>query len=195
MLGLLGDPAHTPESPDLGPPPIAHFEDGDPVKTDAEYLKSIRMEPSAAESVIPDILPENLETRKKRRESAKHSEPRRFDSDTTTTLSVPDGTTHESHQPLKSGAKRKLSARDDDDGAEVLNAEHASAFNGRHGISKKDNIDVPKDETMRSSEFISRKVSENLAPDGQKAQKVKNASITNNPNIRKVLGPSKYIAD
>ena len=193
MLGILGDPANTPESPDLGPPPIAHFEDGDPVKNDADYPKTSREE--TAENVIPNILPANLETRKKRREGTKHSETRRLDPDTTNPLHSSDNTIYEPHQPLKSGAKRKLSARDDDERAGGLNIEHGFSFTRRHGISADSNITIAKDDPLHSNELINRKVSENLAPGREKVEKAEYAPITTNPSVRKVLGPSKFAAN
>ena len=80
------------ESPDLGPPPVAHFDVGDVVAFDTATGKNKNDEDLAQ-------LPPMLEKRRKRRTSAllqdmpieKHSEPEKA-----------------AHQLLKSGAKRKL---------------------------------------------------------------------------------------
>ncbi|KAI9664811.1 MAG: hypothetical protein M1821_006259 [Bathelium mastoideum] len=109
----------TNESPDIGPPPVAHFECDDPIKFEPRQTKT---EQSSAMSPHDEntFLPANLETRKKRRESNTMFDSRRihvFES------SSPEKATHPRSPPaaqelnnskptLKAGAKRKLSSRD-----------------------------------------------------------------------------------
>ena len=110
LLGIFHDPANTVDSPDFGPPPVAHFEgDGDPIKYDAalnDHEEAIAMKPFT-----------NLETRKKRRESSIGREFARLetlDSIEACTMPVTLENTMGT-QPAKLGAKRKLDARDDED--------------------------------------------------------------------------------
>ncbi|KAK3044908.1 hypothetical protein LTS18_015081, partial [Coniosporium uncinatum] len=105
------------DSPDLGPPPVAHFQDEDPIKYDPQ-LKPQEEEPrdGLGSEALPANLSVNLETRRRRKDdqvrkelrklSVFQSPPERTDvassTDTITTL------------PIRTGAKRKLSAREDE---------------------------------------------------------------------------------
>lgn len=96
------------ESPDLGPPPVAHFDEGDPIKFDAKQDQSDAKE--ELENLQQQMLSANLETRKKRRENPHQREYNRREGSTgvknqTLPFEKPSG------QILKSGAKRKLTAR------------------------------------------------------------------------------------
>ena len=109
MLGIFADPANTTDSPDLGPPPVAHFDEGDPIKFDATQ----RLSPESTEDA-PQRLSVNLETRKRRRESshqidvgAKNSniDSHEYTASTATAMAP--------SQPMKPSTKRKFNARDD----------------------------------------------------------------------------------
>ena len=138
LLGILNVQGDSADSPDLGPPPIAHFDDGDPVKQDGGYEVSLESNSSDLGSSLAFT---NLETRRKRKETTFSKEAA---ADTTSSIptsledtSTPIGTI--SSQPLKLGAKRKLSVRDDEE------HNHASAtavkddfrFNRRAEVSNK----------------------------------------------------------
>ncbi|KAI9643779.1 hypothetical protein NHQ30_007128 [Ciborinia camelliae] len=97
--------AETTDSPDIGPPPVSQFVDEDPVKIDlADKLVSEKED----ELCLDPIISTNLEQRKKRKDSIMASDLRR------NSRSEPPQTTRENTGILKSGAKRKLSARDDE---------------------------------------------------------------------------------
>lgn len=93
------------ESPDLGPPPVAHFDvEGDPIKFDAR-----RTAPTNGEEELPASLSVNLETRKKRKDGQPKLELRR------SSILPQSPNKNESNEPaptLRTGAKRKLSDRD-----------------------------------------------------------------------------------
>ncbi|KAL8934663.1 MAG: hypothetical protein Q9211_005108 [Gyalolechia sp. 1 TL-2023] len=118
ILELLpndGDPA---DSPDLGPPPIAHFEAGDAIKFDAIQQKSPRRGKLETAGGLNPALLANLETRRKRRASSQSGE--REDTGAESINSHRTQQKEMNDQPkaghtLKSGAKRKFSAREDDE--------------------------------------------------------------------------------
>ena len=109
LRGIFVDPNNLADSPDLGPPPIAHFDEGDPIKFDPNNDKQCLDETPTA------VLSANLETRKKRRESFHQREPSRLgDGTDPDRRRIPDEKAA-SVQPLKSGAKRKLDIREEGD--------------------------------------------------------------------------------
>ncbi|KAF2759449.1 hypothetical protein EJ05DRAFT_474557, partial [Pseudovirgaria hyperparasitica] len=105
----------TMESPDLGPPPVAHFQDEDPIKCDLPVTnrRVSALEDGDDVQDMADILPANLETRRRRRDSSSRRksmfEPSIDDRD-----SSEAGSVSESNDPPRTGSKRKLSAREDD---------------------------------------------------------------------------------
>lgn len=114
------DPTNATDSPDLGPPPIAHFEEGDPIKFDPTQDESSREEPAESTGEAQPKLSVNLETRKKRRESSHRRDVDVKNAKLDSTKSTASMTTAMSTiPPLKSGAKRKLNVRDDDQAAVV----------------------------------------------------------------------------
>ncbi|KAF5874849.1 putative shugoshin c terminal domain-containing protein [Botrytis fragariae] len=107
--------AENEDSPDIGPPPVSQFVDEDPVKIDlAGKLAHER------EDELDSIISTNLEQRKKRKDSMVASDIRR-----NSRLELP--AKRESTGTLKSGAKRKLSAREDEE-LESTNANDIDDF-------------------------------------------------------------------
>ncbi|KAI9849345.1 MAG: hypothetical protein M1837_004805 [Sclerophora amabilis] len=114
LISQSANAADTP-SPDMGSPPVAHFESGDPVDL------TIRSRSDGSEeeefSNIDSVLPANLETRKKRRGSLNLTDFRRaqrFESQLSLGQDDPEApSVKPPEQSLKSGAKRKLCVRDD----------------------------------------------------------------------------------
>jgi Shugoshin C terminus len=110
------DDAAASESPELGPPPVAHFDVAEPIDF-APAPALPRVDALTADSYQgheDDIkpLPDNLERRRRRRASALLEDmPTLNTSSTSTEVSkqVANG------MPLKSGAKRKLDVREDRD--------------------------------------------------------------------------------
>ncbi|RDW62797.1 hypothetical protein BP5796_11099 [Coleophoma crateriformis] len=101
---LAEQAAETTDSPEIGPPPISKFVDEDPVKIDLPN-RSHESEGEDPGSLDP-ALSINLEQRKKRRESGS-VETKKITSQT--------DENREDAEPLRIGAKRKLSVREDDD--------------------------------------------------------------------------------
>jgi hypothetical protein len=104
---ISDEAADTTNSPEIGPPPISQFVDEDPVKVDL----AIRPRKVDHEEIL-DLDPTfsvNLEHRKKRKDSIGGQESRRA------SKVEPIPRERDSTNPLKTGAKRKLSVRDDDE--------------------------------------------------------------------------------
>ena len=101
MMALRDEAAlqDSTESPDLGPPPVAHFEVPDPVKFDADT----RNLPSGDEQDVVQ-LPSTLEKRRRRRTSALLQDMPREAEQSVQPPESPIGLL------LKAGAKRKLDA-------------------------------------------------------------------------------------
>ena len=107
---MLTNTNNLTDSPDLGPPPVAHFEEEDPIKFDATSDKPRSDEISAT------ALSAHLETRKKRRESFHQRETsRKRDGTDLEGRAIPPDEKAAPGQTLKSGAKRKLTLREDEE--------------------------------------------------------------------------------
>ncbi len=194
LLGLTTDPANLTDSPDLGPPPIAHFEEGDPIKFDPSQDLSSRSEP-AAEDENP-VLSANLETRKKRRESS-HRQDLGADKAMRESRKSVSSIDAETGQPLKSGAKRKFDVREEDNSSEAMDILETEAFQ-----NNRRNSDIRRLDTATSKPTINRvsrsesKTSQTVLSSRQhqreKSVDLPTASVT---NTRKALGPSKYSWD
>ncbi|KAL8944871.1 MAG: hypothetical protein Q9216_000161 [Gyalolechia sp. 2 TL-2023] len=118
MLELLPIDGDVAESPDLGPPPIAHFEAGDPIEFDAIQQESPRRAKLDTTEALNLALLANLETRRKRRGSSQLGEKEDPATDSINPLMSPQKEMNDQPKPghtLKSGAKRKFSAREDDE--------------------------------------------------------------------------------
>ncbi len=191
LLGLTADPDNLTDSPDLGPPPVAHFEEGDPIKFDPSQEQVSYPEPTLEEG--NPMLSANLETRKKRRESS-HRRDRGADKAntelTTTLLSTESGT----GQALKSGAKRKLNIREEDDPSEGIDTLQKEDFQYSRRISDLRRLDTATSKPIISnpSKSAESKTNQTVPSSRQhrreKSVDVPTASVT---NTRKVLGPSK----
>lgn len=109
--------AENEDSPDIGPPPVSQFVDEDPVKIDLAGKLAYERED---EPCLDPIISTNLEQRKKRKDSMVASDIRR-----NSRLELP--AKRENTGTLKSGAKRKLSAREDEE-LESTNAKDIDDF-------------------------------------------------------------------
>lgn len=197
LLGILSDPTNLTDSPELGPPPVAHFDHEDPVKYDTHRWKSPQsplkegMEPEAS----LDLPFSNLETRKKRRESGA---TRAMGSSTTqnsaASLQESSSSILPIPQPLKSGAKRKLSVRDDDDRCDMPapSDKDGFRFNRRpEAASSTVKIAIIR-EVATAGNVAGRKVSQDLATArGQPREKVRDSAAA--MVSRKALGESKMV--
>jgi Shugoshin N-terminal coiled-coil region/Shugoshin C terminus len=113
ISNLLQDGAEASESPEIGPPPVAHFDVAEPIdfkpaqQPVGAELRILDGDEGPVEDVKP--LPDNLERRRRRRASAL------LEDMTGLNRSVLHASTeHENSMPLKSGAKRKLDVREDE---------------------------------------------------------------------------------
>ena len=101
------------DSPDIGPPPIAHYGE-DPIKFDptsrSAALEGMSYQSKDEPESESALLPLNLETRRKRKDSAGRLEIRRISSFPSPEVS----NDNEMILPVRVGAKRKLSAREED---------------------------------------------------------------------------------
>lgn len=163
----------TNESPDLGPPPVAHFDCDDPIKFHLRPEKSTAGHPEDANDTdaIPASLSVNLETRRRRKDSHSKSEPR-----PNATLFQAE---HEQDVPSgRIGAKRKLSMRDaEDDNAAT--AKDDFVFSRRSSAATDVRKNLGGDETA--------------AETAEPADKPAMEPLANPPRMeRKVLGDSKW---
>lgn len=192
LLGLTTDPANLTDSPDLGPPPVAHFEEGDPIKFDSNQDRPFRSE--AAIEDEPPVLSANLETRKKRRESS-HRQDLREDKANTDLTRIVSTLETATGQPLRSGAKRKFNVREEDDPSEGTSILEKEGFQ----YSRR-NSDVQKLDTTTSKPSINKTSKSGECKTGQpvpssrqhrreKSAEVPTASVN---NTRKALGPSEF---
>ncbi|KAF1988070.1 hypothetical protein K402DRAFT_392343 [Aulographum hederae CBS 113979] len=136
QIQALADPAL--ESPDLGPPPVAHFDDEDPIKFDPQVRpvsEDVAEEPPVES--LPVNMSVNLETRRRRKDSQPRSDMRRMSVFQSPPEAPTSGAITEPGQnlPIRTGAKRKLSARDDD-GASILKVAEDFAFSRKSGSEK-----------------------------------------------------------
>jgi hypothetical protein len=98
--------ADTTDSPEIGPPPVSQFVE-DPVKIDLP--KRTRKNELEDLTELDPALSVNLEQRRKRKDSLGCTEPKRANN-----VQASQGT-QEKAASLKTGAKRKLSVRDDEE--------------------------------------------------------------------------------
>ncbi|KAL1797458.1 hypothetical protein ACET3X_004064 [Alternaria dauci] len=129
------------QSPDIGPPPVARFEDEDPIGFDPSSAAEEQHE-DAGDDGEP-ALSVNLETRKKRRESGPKLNIRRvslFES-----LEEAEET---AAKPLRTGAKRKFSVQEDE---EVGQAKGDAFRFSRRNVPSGQGIEASSGESKPSS--------------------------------------------
>lgn len=198
LLGIIVDPTNTTGSPDLGPPPVAHFEEGDPIKFDPTQEHSPREGSAESTEDTQPKLSANLETRKKRRESSHRRDVDVKNANVDSTKSTASmATAMPTSQPLKSGAKRKLNVREDDDQSAVVDESRKQDFQFNHrssdlGMSDKS---IAKPILSKAINAASDKVPPAVIPSinvkGGR-EKAPGTSATVTASGRKTLGPSKY---
>lgn len=197
LLDIFADPANATDSPDIGPPPVAHFEEGDPIKFDP--LQDRSSAEGSAESTMETQpkLSANLETRRKRRESSHRRDVDVKNTNVNFTKSTASiGTAMPMSQPLKSGAKRKFSIRDDDGEPAVVDesGKQDFQFNRRGSEFRINDNDNTKPIISRATKAASDKASQAPIPSitGKDCKdKASGASATVTATGRKALGPSK----
>ncbi|PVH80789.1 hypothetical protein DL98DRAFT_184489 [Cadophora sp. DSE1049] len=175
IVNLVADAeADTTDSPEIGPPPVSQFVDEDPVKIDLPLR--IRKEDSEENTGLDPALSINLEQRRKRRDSTGTSEPKR--------VGKPESThgIRETSGSLKTGAKRKLNVRDDEE-SETSNRTRPSSPDD-FKYTRVANDDKSKNKTLAQPEKASNRSTRELAI-ARGAPRDKAAAISN----RKILAP------
>ena len=186
LLDIL-DAANATDSPELGPPPVASFDEGDPIKYDHSALPIEGQEglQECENMTLPGIA--NLETRRKRRESSHHTEvgqsrpSSQFQPQQSLIADAPITKT----QSLKAGAKRKVNVREDDRNG-IVNVVRSESLElggnaGRSTVKEPENDLLDTRNKRQASEY-------------QKAsslqQRAKNTTSSSANRARKALGPS-----
>lgn len=190
-MGILNDPVNPAESPDLGPPPVAHFDDSDPVKHDGLQVSDSQ---GGIDELRASLAFMNLETRKKRRENYLNKgtglDPSEVSLTSLEKTSMPTSTL--SNQPLKLGAKRKLSVRDDEEPGNVpiSSTTDGFRFNRRIEMTGVPNKDLKLHEPSSMVKSANWKVSQDIAaPNADSDKSRESTSVTS--NNRKALRESK----
>ena len=191
-MGVLTDSANVTDSPDLGPPPVAHFDEGDPIKFDPKPEKpSTKTKSESREQ--SRALPANLETRKKRRESSHHQDTgdKRLNiQDSEDTASRDPGAVK--GQPLKTSAKRKLDVRDEEEQMGKSDDQEMFHFRSKTAESRTSESAAAKPTMIRASKHSKERVNQAAITSTQtRKDKATEAPTTTSITNRKALGPSK----
>jgi hypothetical protein len=175
ILNLVADaePDAT-DSPEIGPPPVSQFVDEDPVKIDLP--KRTQRDENEELSGLDPALSVNLEQRRKRKDSTGSSESRRASK-----VEVPHGV-REAAGSLKTGAKRKLSVRDDDEPTLPVPPSSPDGFK----YTKVANDDKAKNKIPPQAEKPAGRITRELAV-ARGAPREKPVAST--ATVRKVLAP------
>jgi len=104
------------ESPDLGPPPVAHFDCEDPIKFDPPVPKEPVTKEFEEEENIPAEMSVNLETRRKRKDFQSKVE-------SINEPIAPANAAIEETVPIRTSMKRKLNVRDADEAPKLAPVE------------------------------------------------------------------------
>ncbi|KAL8869930.1 MAG: hypothetical protein Q9174_003901 [Haloplaca sp. 1 TL-2023] len=195
MVELAQAAVDPTDSPELGPPPIAHFEAGDPIKYDSngdETQKKLRPDNPG---VLNASLLVNLEPRRKRRESSQVANH---------TVKEPAalGTGHqgdevaraEQERPLKSGAKRKFNAREEDDiGLTKGGSENDFQYMRNHVLPPRDDTQGsnPNGTEKHSRQKSSEEVAKIKDRSGERSKADASSALTG----RNVLAPKSVNTD
>ena len=191
-MGVLTDSANVTDSPDLGPPPVAHFDEGDPIKFDPKPERpSTKTTAASREQSRP--LPANLETRKKRRESSHHrdtGDKRLNIQDSEETAPRDPGAVK--GQPLKTSAKRKLDVRDEEEQMDRSDDQEMFHFRSKTADSRTSESAAAKPTIIRASKHSKERVNQAaIASTQARKDKATEAPTTTSITNRKALGPSK----
>jgi hypothetical protein len=175
ILSLVADAEpDASDSPEIGPPPVSQFVDEDPVKIDLP--KRTQRDENEELSGLDPALSINLEQRRKRKDSTGSSESRRASK-----VEVPHGV-REAAGSLKTGAKRKLSVRDDDEPTLPVPPSSPDGFK----YTKVANEDKAKNKVLPQTEKPAGRITRELAV-ARGAPREKPAAST--ATVRKVLAP------
>ncbi|KAL8735266.1 MAG: hypothetical protein Q9181_002878 [Wetmoreana brouardii] len=192
MLGLARKSDEIADSPELGPPPIAHFEAGDPIKYDSRQDESGKKPKLESTEELNPALLVNLETRRKRRESSQRADPALSAQSQASYQENLDRQPKKEH-PLKSGAKRKFNAREDEGQIEATTAPARDdfQFSRSTNAAQSENTDHTRPVSDENERQARQRPSEDHARsrDGSREKPKANSSAVSGG--RNVLAPSK----
>lgn len=188
---MFSDPANVTDSPDLGPPPVGHFEDGEPGALDQP--RELDREDEATQRT----LFANLETRKRRRETTSIVQ--------TKTLGVKDAEPHESEMALakttlpgesfKSGAKRAITAKEGECNAELRRSSHGDDimfdFDHRYVMPDSNKAVPAKSNNAKAEQHLINPRIFRVSSENGNQGKARDAKSVLQTKNRKALGPSK----
>lgn len=144
---------------------MAHFEEGDPIKFDAGRRVE-ELAPDVGEE-IPQALSANLETRRKRRESSHSRDLGRAQKTESSAAQRGNDllatSSTGSSQSLKSGAKRKLSVREDEEHMDASQSVEKEAFRFHRRNTPLIAPENPRTSANKVPNLVSNKVSQDLA--------------------------------
>lgn len=196
-MGIMSLPANSTDSPDLGPPPVAHFDSEDPIKFDASLkAKENGVQVFDLEDQ-PAVLSANLETRKRRKDGSNQSNSGNAPKDESGVAQAkrtsPVNEDSASSQALNPGAKRKLSVREEEEekaSGQVVARKDDFKFNRRHDIGTT-NASRENDVPSRHQNSVSTKITEDLATArGANRNKTKDGNTAVPSSARRALEPS-----
>ncbi|KAL8734366.1 MAG: hypothetical protein Q9166_001564 [cf. Caloplaca sp. 2 TL-2023] len=196
LVGLLPTSGDPEDSPDLGPPPVAHFDAEDPIKFDAaQYDPQLRAEPEKDGDLNPALFA-NLETRRKRRGSSQRGEHTTAEpADTQIQEEKPNGP--KPGQAWKSGAKRKFSARED--GKQVNGAKTSEGDNFQYNrnliAAQPDVVDRTEAAPSQPEKQIGRRAFESLAGSRDRPREMSKIDAYSALAGRNVLAPKSVNTD
>lgn len=203
ILEIFPDQANVTDSPELGPPPVAHFEEGDVVNFDPARRSAPPTDAEAGPAQHPMFA--NLETRRKRRESTNMAktnvhgttDPQSFESDASSSADVAASVVV---QPLRSSAKRKFNATEEENKSSSETTEKSSQvesdfiFSRSTQVMADSNKSVPakstalkKGDGLQLNHTASQESTTEEAARDRKAKEI----VAETMNNRKALGPSK----
>lgn len=195
---MLSEPTNDDNSPDLGPPPIAHFVEEDPIKFNPSDTQSEHGQGLDGIHEISAMLSSNLETRKKRRDSTgvpDFERAGRFGSKIGQAIEPSSAVFHDSpEQTLRASAKRKLDARDVEERFRSTRPTKVDDFTFQRNAAAASSINEKQEsENITSTENrVSSKVTQDLAAArGAKRDKLKGGTTVSALSGRRALGPSK----
>ena len=173
---------------------MAHFDEGDPIKFDPKPERpSSKTTSGSREQSRP--LPANLETRKKRRESSHHRDTgdKRLDMQASEETAPKDSGAVKG-QPLKTGAKRKLNVRDEEEEMGRSDDQEMFHFRSKTADLRTSESIAAKSTIIRTSKQTKERAHQAAVVSAQaRKDKATEVPTTTTINNRKALGPSKSI--
>lgn len=132
-----------PESPDIGPPPVSHLSGNDmdscSTEHDAHKASAISPRKGSRENSSAPMLSANLETRRRRRDSQTKVDNARHLAPEDPTMEEPANKSQdrvkEGAPPSRTGTKRKLSVREDDESSTKADSEFSFSRRGAPRLS------------------------------------------------------------